>query len=508
MSIPDGKCREIAPLLPGREATDSYGAIVSSNNDCNCDDDIRPQKISTPTPLPVKQLLLIFVMRLAEPIAYAQVFPYVNQMMEDLQLTDDPSHVGYYSGLLESMFAVAEFCTVLKLGTLSDRIGRKPVLLFGLAGAMITTVLFGLSKSFIWALAMRTLSGALSGNVAILMSAIGDITDETNQAQAYSILGLAYNVASIIGPSIGGAFAKPTNTFPESLGSVLLFKQFPYLLPCIISALITFIAAVLGAICFEETLRRQSLISEYGSSNTTKKESAMHIAVAPVMLSVLKPFFLLSILNTAVIVVFTLFAYTPVTSGGLSKNPQEIGVAIAYSGLAGATVQVFLLPVLQRCYGTTSLYRCLMMLWPLIFMLFPILNGIARFTMHRTNLMDSDSGLYGADEYSSAGPAVWFVISVLLALNRLASMSYSLNLILTKNAAPSAAVLGTVFGISQLVNCVARSVAPVFVSSLFALSKEWNILGGNVVWIVMCAVSLLGVWTTYKVRDGASEKQT
>ena len=122
------------------------------------------------------------------------------------------------------MFAVAELFTVLSWGRLSgklycgtyklknrrllnylyiDRLGRKPVILTGLTGAMIMTLCFGLSKSFIWAFMTRSLSGALSGNVPVLISSVGDITDETNQAQAYAIFGLAANIAQVAGPAIG-----------------------------------------------------------------------------------------------------------------------------------------------------------------------------------------------------------------------------------------------------------------------------------------------------------------
>ena len=81
--------------------------------------------------------------------------------------------------------------------------GRKPVLLIGLSGVVICTVLFGLSRSFVFAVATRAAAGALSGNTMIINSAVGDITDETNQAQAYAWIGLAYNIASILGPAIG-----------------------------------------------------------------------------------------------------------------------------------------------------------------------------------------------------------------------------------------------------------------------------------------------------------------
>ena len=73
----------------------------------------------------------------------------------------------------------------------------------GFAGAMTATLLFGFSTSFAWALTARGLAGALSGNIAVLLSAVGEITDDTNQAQAYAIFGVANNLAQIAGPSIG-----------------------------------------------------------------------------------------------------------------------------------------------------------------------------------------------------------------------------------------------------------------------------------------------------------------
>lgn len=70
---------------------------------------------------------------------------------------------------------------------------------------MTSTFFFGLSKSFIFAVTTRAVAGALSGNAMVINSAVGDITDETNQVQAYVWTGLAYNIASICGPVIGYA---------------------------------------------------------------------------------------------------------------------------------------------------------------------------------------------------------------------------------------------------------------------------------------------------------------
>ncbi|KAF8726562.1 Major Facilitator Superfamily, partial [Rhizoctonia solani] len=86
------------------------------------------------TPLPVKQVIVLCLMRFAEPISFSVIFPFVNQMIEELGVTSDPKELGYFSGLVEGVFALAQFCTVWFWGSLSDKIGRRPVLITGLCG--------------------------------------------------------------------------------------------------------------------------------------------------------------------------------------------------------------------------------------------------------------------------------------------------------------------------------------------------------------------------------------
>ena len=79
------------------------------------------------------------------------------------------------------------------------------MLIMGLMGAAVTTLLFGFSKSFAFALTMRALAGGLSGNAPVLQSVVGDITDKTNEVKAYSILAGGWSLAQISGPYIGYA---------------------------------------------------------------------------------------------------------------------------------------------------------------------------------------------------------------------------------------------------------------------------------------------------------------
>ncbi|KAH8585553.1 hypothetical protein B0O99DRAFT_497115, partial [Bisporella sp. PMI_857] len=78
----------------------------------------------------------IALCRICEPIAFMSIFPYVYFMIEDFKITNDKNQIAVYAGMVTSAFAFAEFSS----GRLSDKIGRKPVLLFGLASTALSMI--------------------------------------------------------------------------------------------------------------------------------------------------------------------------------------------------------------------------------------------------------------------------------------------------------------------------------------------------------------------------------
>ncbi len=87
-------------------------------------------------------------------------------MVQDLNGGEDKD-TAFYAGLLVSAYAVAEALTAIGWGSLSDRYGRKPVVLFGLCGVAISSLIFGLAKNYWVALLARFIGGSLNGNVAV-----------------------------------------------------------------------------------------------------------------------------------------------------------------------------------------------------------------------------------------------------------------------------------------------------------------------------------------------------
>lgn len=89
--------------------------------------------------------------------------------------------------------------TVLHWSRVSDRVGRKPVILVGLFGLSLSMYCFGLSRSF-WRLVIsRSLAGALNGNIGVIKSMIGEMTDSTNVARAFAYQPIAWSTGATIG---------------------------------------------------------------------------------------------------------------------------------------------------------------------------------------------------------------------------------------------------------------------------------------------------------------------
>lgn len=85
------------------------------------------------------------------------------------------TNASFYAGLLVSAFAVAEACTAMTWGTISDRYGRKPIILIGLAGTALSSLVFGFATNIWVALAARVVGGLLNGNVAVMQTMVAEM---------------------------------------------------------------------------------------------------------------------------------------------------------------------------------------------------------------------------------------------------------------------------------------------------------------------------------------------
>ena len=201
---------EITPLLSAADPKPpSYDVAVVSAADgklnttdtdesrCQDDDEDEIEK-----PMPYIQVLLLCYASLAEPVAYFSIFPFVNQMIErtgGLKETD----VGYWSGAIESLFSLVQMVLMIFYGRTADRLGRKPVLVFSLAGVSIATALFGLSQTLWQMVLFRCLAGVFAGSVVTVRTMLSENCTKSNQGRAFSWYMFTRNLGIFLGPLVG-----------------------------------------------------------------------------------------------------------------------------------------------------------------------------------------------------------------------------------------------------------------------------------------------------------------
>jgi MFS transporter, DHA1 family, tetracycline resistance protein len=153
---------------------------------------------------------------------------------------NDPNLIAWNVGLILSIFAFCQFFAAPVLGALSDRYGRRPILLVSLLGSVIGYTIMGIGGS-IWILFLgRIIDGTTGGNISTIYSYLADITEPKDRGKYYGMLGAAGGFGFIVGPALGGLFAHISVSAP-------LFA----------AALVTFINMLWGYFILPESLAKE-----------------------------------------------------------------------------------------------------------------------------------------------------------------------------------------------------------------------------------------------------------
>ncbi|KAG1746535.1 major facilitator superfamily domain-containing protein [Suillus paluster] len=440
------------------------------------------------TPLPKFQIGILMMLHVTEPIASMSIFPYINQLIRELGITGgDEAAVGYYAGIIESLFFVMQALTVLKWSRLSDRIGRKPVLSIGLFGTCISMLCFGLSTTF-WSLVVsRCMCGALNGNIGVLKTTIAELTDSTNIAQGFALIHVFWKIGTFVGPLIGGMLARPQDNWPR-LFAHSFWSKYPYFLPCAVAACLVVLAYLMLLFFFEETLstkRRPKLTSTTSSiisrANVDDREVLAQESMADMpMRSLLTPtivipianYSMLSLLDLSLRTVMPLFFSTPMYLGGLGLTPSSIGSWMALFGLVEGVFQVLFFAKIIDWLGPKRLF---------------LRVGVVLRTNHACV----------SDHVVAFLTIIWGMGFALL--QGLSSCS-------SQASAPAKNVLGAINGLGQTSSSVARAVGPALATSLFAFSKERNLLNGNAVFVVLIMLAGVLRWLASQLPDELKDR--
>src|SRR5437667_11073317 len=117
-------------------------------------------------------------------------------------------------GLLFAVFSISQLAAAPALGDISDRYGRRPSLIFALAGTVVSFVMLAVAHSLTMLFLARIVDGLSGGNISTARAYVADVTEPKDRARAYGFIGAAFGLGFILGPAISGVLARVSYAAP------------------------------------------------------------------------------------------------------------------------------------------------------------------------------------------------------------------------------------------------------------------------------------------------------
>ncbi|KAI4274076.1 MAG: hypothetical protein L6R38_006181 [Xanthoria sp. 2 TBL-2021] len=506
------------------------------------------------SPLPKRQLAILAVIALSEQTALNSISPYLPQMASTFPDVN-VDQVGFYVGLIASSFALAQFATGFLWGWLSDRIGRKPVVLTGTLCTAACFLAFGFCRTLWQAIIVQVIMGLVNGNQGVVSTCLGEITDRSNQSRAFVYLPVIYGLGGITGPLLGGVLVKQ-----GSRPSV--DDPYPYLRPNLVSATVLIIDLILTMIFLEETLEEAKNLPPLGQrvgnlftwvwqfasssrpsylrvSNKDTEEGARprktsvvdegyetesasdvdgdaesdaesqedmptllphahsdlaskHVFKRDTLL-LLATFLIFQLANISYNSLYPIFGQaSPPT--GRSLSPKEIGVTLAFAGAMTIVFQIAIFGNLRDRMGNKLTYRVCLGGMVLAFLLTPFVGY--------KDARRGDGGI------SSGKGWLYLELGIVLLIRAVAAVGCLTSaLLLITNSAPNHSVLGTINGLAQTLSAAGRAVGPFLSGALFSVATKIKPKGEVLPFGVFGGITFVGFLLSFGIRGEGLEAE-
>jgi len=269
-----------------------------------------------------KPLIPIFLIVFIDLLGFGVIIPLLPAYAASFGLNETAI------GLLLASYSAMQLIGAPVLGRISDRVGRKPLLLVSQAGTLIGFVILALANSAPLLFLSRLLDGFTGGNLSIAQAAIADVTDEKDRAKAYGLIGAAFGLGFILGPALGG-----------------LLSRWGYAAPAWAAAIISALSILLTAIFFPET-RRSSASPAQAARREFSLAALRHALDNPTLLRLLTFGFLFNFAFSIFQTTFALFSKSQ-----FNFDVEQTGYMLGYIGIIIVIAQVGVLPRLVKQLG-------------------------------------------------------------------------------------------------------------------------------------------------------------
>lgn len=169
----------------------------------------------------------IFITMLIDIIGIGIIIPVIPKLLQELNHSDI-SEAAQLGGWLAFAYAFTQFLFAPFMGSLSDRFGRRPVLLISLIAFSVDYLVLALAPTVAWLFVGRIVAGITGASISTAMAYISDVSTPENKAKNFGLVGAAFGVGFIIGPVIGGLLGQYGSRVPFYAAAILCFVNFVY----------------------------------------------------------------------------------------------------------------------------------------------------------------------------------------------------------------------------------------------------------------------------------------
>lgn len=280
-----------------------------------------PQRATTASPLAAASLIAVIFINM---LGFGIIVPLLPFYAKSF---DAPA---WQIALIFSAYSIGAFFGEPFWGRLSDKYGRKPILISTICGNCLCYLALAFAPNIYLAFLIRLAGGLASGNGAVVQGYIADVTPPEKRAGRMAYMGAAWNIGLIVGPSLGGLFAHP------SAGPI------GFRIPLFIASALALASATCILLFIRESRIRDETITHRPSRWAATGEAVRHPVIGRLMLLT----FLIGFAFTGIESTFGLWGQAKFGWG-----PREIGVCFAFVGVAAALTQMFVTGRLSERFG-------------------------------------------------------------------------------------------------------------------------------------------------------------
>ena len=276
-------------------------------------------------------LAVIVAIVLVDLIGFTIVMPLLAPFAKEFNLD------GWQIGVLFAAYPACQLVAGPILGRLSDRYGRRPVLILSQAGTALSFLMLGLSRNFTMMLIARALDGASGGNILVAQAYVADVTTPENRSRGLGLIGMAFGLGFVLGPLLGGLLLElPVDPYWRPR------------VPFLVAAVFSTIAWVLVLTRLPESLPAQGAARQ--SARVVTLRGLVETVTQPTIGLLVATGFLVVLAFAALEGTFSLFLFDR-----MHWKADRAAYAFAFLGLVSAVVQGGLIRRLAPKYGEARL---------------------------------------------------------------------------------------------------------------------------------------------------------